>query len=392
MLRAALDSIVRRSGGLRRAGMLTVLLGACTPAIGTEIVEPASPTPEPVAIEEPGPKPVMAVAFVNDVPITTTDFRAIYDLKLQKYADRGREIPKTADRRYKKSLTERLIWQEVLRQEAKKRGLSHDPAALAARMEQQTRSIEGWDKHLRRRGESNESLRQLYIAELLERAILDQEGQLEISEAELRAEYETVRSNYYQDEERVRAAHILVHVGPDPAPDQPTAAQQQQWEAEARTKIEAIHAEASAPGADFAQLAIERSEGPSARKGGDLGLFTADRMVEEFSKAAFALKPGELSTPVQTKFGFHIIKVYGKYPPGELPFEALEDQIRERLAARRLHEGRRELRAELLEAYAIDNLMADTLGPDPREQVIRDEEPRSSGAQPAPPLPPVPGA
>lgn len=314
------------------------------------------------------------VAVVNGKDITAADFHAIYDLKLQKYSDRGREIPKTADRRYRKSIVDRLIYQEILRQEAAKRKIEYDQDALTQREEAQKRGIKDWDKHLRRRGESEESLRALYVAELLERALLEADGALEVGEAEIAEEYEKMKPQYKKEQERVRAAHILVRVGPEEAPapgepiPEPTDEQKKQWEAEALAKANEIYAKATAEGADFEQLAIEYSEGPSARKGGDLGIFSADRMVDEFSDAAFQLEAGEISKPIKTKFGFHIIKVHGKYPPGDLPREALEDQIRERLSARKLHQGRRDLKDKLMAAYEVKNVMDELLGPDPRAE------------------------
>lgn len=312
------------------------------------------------------------VAIVNGKEITSAQFHAVYDLKLQKYADRGREIPKTADRRYRKSIVDRLIYQEVLRQEAEKRSVTYDKDELAQREEAQKRGIKDWDKHLARRGESDASLRELYVSELLERAILEADGKLAVTEAEILEEYEKIKPNYKKDKERIRAAHILVRVGPEERPNpgeavpQPTEEQKKQWREEALKKADEIYAEVTAEGADFTTLAIKYSEGPSARKGGDLGIFSADRMVEEFSDAAFALEPGAISKPVETKFGFHIIKVFGKYPPGDLPIEALRDQIQERLAARKLHQGRRDLKEALLAKYEIKNIMEELLGPDPR--------------------------
>lgn len=389
---------MRRIGPLLLSLSCLALFASCTKAaepkkadnIGP--VEAADSSGEGTASGALPALPKGPVATVNGKEITSADFHAIYDLKLQKYSDRGREIPKTADRRYRKSIVDRLIYQEILRQEAQKRGISYDKDALAQREEAQKRGIKDWDKHLRRRGESEDSLRELYVAELLERALLDADGVLDVSDAEIQEEYEKMKPQYKKDKERVRAAHILVRVGPEqpPAPGEPipepTDEQKKQWEAEALAKANEIYEKASAPGADFTALAIEYSEGPSARKGGDLGIFTADRMVEEFSDAAFQLEAGDVSKPIKTKFGFHIIKVFGKYPPGDLPREALEDQIRERLSARKLHQGRRDLKEKLMASYEVKNIMDEVLGPDPRaerRQQNRRQQGHPPGARPA---------
>ena len=93
-------------------------------------------------------------------------------------------------------------------------------------------------------------------------------------------------------------------------------------------------------GADFATLAQERSTGPSAAQGGDLGYFVAEQMVPEFSKAAFELEPGKYSSePVQTNFGYHVIYVEDSRlsePPAR---EAVEAQLREQLSREIIEEA-----------------------------------------------------
>lgn len=321
-----------------------------------------------------GELPDGPVAKVGDVEIGQDAFLAIYNLKLQKYKDRDRKIPRSADRRYRRSITERLIYQEVLRQEVEKQAVSIDETELNKRKEQQRKGIRDWENHLKRRGESEDSLEAMIVAELQEKALLSKDGKLEVTDEEVDEEYEKVKPNYNKDKERVRARHILVSVGPRPKPapgekqPEPTEEQKKQWEDEALARAKEIHAEVTAEGADFGAIAEEKSDGPSARKGGDLGIFTAERMVKEFSDAAFGLEVGRVSEPIKTKFGFHIIKVDGKFPPGDLPKEALDDQIRERLANQKLHRGRRELKETLLETYEVKNHMSDHLGPDPRKK------------------------
>ncbi len=86
-------------------------------------------------------------------------------------------------------------------------------------------------------------------------------------------------------------------------------------------------------GADFAELAKERSTGPSGPKGGDLGYFTAEQMVPEFSAAAAKLEPGQHSAePTQTQFGWHVIKVEDRRTAAPAAFEEVEQQLREQLA------------------------------------------------------------
>ena len=105
-------------------------------------------------------------------------------------------------------------------------------------------------------------------------------------------------------EEEIHARHILV----------PT-------EDEAKAALARIQ-----KGEDFAKVADELSKDPGAQ-GGDLGWFTKDKMVPEFAAAAFKLEPGQVSQPVKTEFGWHIIKVEGKRQKQFPPFEQVKDQV-----------------------------------------------------------------
>lgn len=156
-------------------------------------------------------------------------------------------------------------------------------------------------------GESEEFARQL--AYLREKMLLEEYMQREIdavvTEEAARELYETTTAGV-EPEEEVRARHILVEA-----------------EEEARAVLARLDA-----GESFEDLASELSQDPgSARRGGDLGYFTQGRMVAPFAEAAFALEPGEVSEPVETQFGWHVIKLEDRRAT-ELPsFEDMRGQI-----------------------------------------------------------------
>lgn len=96
-------------------------------------------------------------------------------------------------------------------------------------------------------------------------------------------------------------------------------------------------------GADFAQLAKEKSKGPSGASGGDLGYFGRDAMVKPFADAAFKLKKGKISAPVKTQFGWHVIKVEDVRTKPVPPLAQVEGQIYQVL----IGEARREIYAKM---------------------------------------------
>lgn len=110
-------------------------------------------------------------------------------------------------------------------------------------------------------------------------------------------------------------------------------------------------------GADFAELAKKYSDGPSAEKGGFLGSFTQDVMVKPFADKAFSMKVNEISEPVRTEFGWHIIKVDKIYEAKTKPFEEVKNEIDESLKERKA----KTIAFDKAEAVYSDIFNADTL-------------------------------
>ena len=144
------------------------------------------------------------------------------------------------------------------------------------------------------------AMRQKLLAGLM----LRQVAQKDVSEQAMHKVYDDAVKQM-GDEQEVRARHILV---------------------ENEDQAKAIAAELK-KGADFAELAKKKSKDPGASDGGDLGFFTKDQMVPEFSAVAFTLEPGKISDPVKTAFGWHIIKVEDKRKKQLPSFDQVKDQL-----------------------------------------------------------------
>src|ERR1700733_12804891 len=135
--------------------------------------------------------------------------------------------------------------------------------------------------------------------------LLAVEGKAATTDEAMKKVYEDA-SKQISGEQEVHARHILV---------------------ETEEEAKAIEDELK-KGADFAELAKKKSKDPGASDGGDLGFFTKDQMVPEFSNVAFALEPGKISDPVKSQFGWHIIKVEEKRNRRPPDLEQVKPQIK----------------------------------------------------------------
>ena len=140
--------------------------------------------------------------------------------------------------------------------------------------------------------------------------------QVDVTEAEARDYYNQHQENYVSQQEQRKVRHILVKVDADV--DDQTARQQ----------VNAI-AERIKSGEDFVALAKAESQDPgSAAQGGDLGFITSGLMEQAFEQAAFQLEVNELSQPIRTRFGYHLIQVTEIKPVELKPFDEVKAQIR----------------------------------------------------------------
>jgi len=228
-----------------------------------------------------------AAAIVNGESITIQDINEQYE-----------QVPEE----YKQFITKEMLLNQsinelLLLQEAKKQGISVTSEELSEVIDnlitQSGLSKEDFDKTLEEQNLTIEFLKDYYKKQLIINNLLNKTviSKIIVSSSEVIEYYEN-NKNEFVIPGQVRARHILVNSIE-----------------EAEEILEELN-----KGADFIELAKEKSTCPSASQGGDLGYFARGQMVKEFEDAAFALEVGEISLVVETQFGYHIIKLLDKKP------------------------------------------------------------------------------
>ena len=168
----------------------------------------------------------------------------------------------------------------------------------------------------------------------------------QVTDAEAKKFYDDNRTKYFEQGARLKASHILIGTA--------ESASKEERE-QAKAKAEALLARIK-KGEDFAEIAKKESTCPSKEKGGDLGVFGQGDMVPPFEKAAFGLKPGEVSGVVSTVFGYHIIKLTEALPPSVQPFDEVKAKIVEYLKREKVRAEIPTLLKELREKAKIEKV------------------------------------
>ncbi len=215
------------------------------------------------------------------------------------------------------SFLDQFATQEVLLQEAQKRGIEVSKADVDKEFGAAKASAgDNFQQALEAAGYQSEAELRSYIREslTLQRVVDQLRSNIKVSDKAVRDFYDN-NKDQYQQSEQVCAQHILVAD---------------------KAKADQLYQQLQ-NGGDFAKLAAANSTDPGSKdKGGDLGCLNKGQTVAEFEAAAFGAKVGEITKPVQTQFGYHIIKVNKKNPAQATPFDQVKDQVREQLVSEQL--------------------------------------------------------
>lgn len=218
------------------------------------------------------------IAVINGQPLT----KMHYDQLLQQYRPEARQWAEQNKGRFMRE----LVLQEILAQEGKRLNLEKSPEVQA-----------------RLRVQENSTLARAVVQKYIDE-------KADITDQRMHQYYDQHKGEFVE-EEQVTASHILVK----------TEEEAQGIQKELKN------------GKNFEELAKEKSTGPSGPKGGSLGTFGRGRMVGPFEEAAFALKAGEISDPVKTQFGWHIIKVTEHSAGDQQSFDQVREDIRQKMSS-----------------------------------------------------------
>lgn len=200
----------------------------------------------------------------------------------------------------KKELVEDMVLEALLFNEAKARGLENDKEVKAM---------------------LEEARKKIIISKLIKDEV---ENRSMVSDKEAEDHY-NAHKNEFITPERWKASHILVKT-----------------EGEAKAILDEL-----AKGKQFEDLAKEKSQDTSAKRGGDVGFFTKGQMVPEFEEAAFKLEVGKVSPIVKSQFGFHVIKLTDKKPVQEQELKDVSGRIKNELLSKKKQEAFDKMVADL---------------------------------------------
>jgi peptidyl-prolyl cis-trans isomerase C len=298
--------------------------------------------------------PNAVVLTVNDEPVYSWEIGLIIPQLQQEMARQGLQPEQET---VMQAAMQRVVDSKLLAQEAKRLEMQPNQERVQQTMtqiEQQAGGRDQLDQALGQLGMTYDQLQtsvresdlvQVYIETKIDPLI-------NVTSEELEKFYND-NPEMFQQPEQVHARHILMKAAAD-APEVEKAS--------AQAKAAAARKRA-ADGEDFAALATEVSEGPSAPQGGDLGFFSRQQMVAPFADAAFALEAGQISEVVETRFGYHVIKVEEKRPASTMSLEEVRQPLEQMLRQNQGGVMMGEVLAKLADTATVTQVAAETAAP-----------------------------
>ncbi|MFB3814819.1 MAG: peptidylprolyl isomerase [Terriglobales bacterium] len=293
------------------------------------------------------------IARINNQIITRSELQKSREQMLNELRQQGVSETDPRAQEEQRNLLRSLVDQQLLVQKAQDLGLTADTELIKRldeiRKQMKLESMEDLEKAAQAQGVSYEDFKQNLRNTILTQQVIQREvgGQIHITREEAQQFYNEHKAQMEQPE-TVQLSEILISPaakeGEQPTPEDLSAAEQKAREALAQIK----------GGKDFAEVAKQYSNGPTAAQGGDLGQFKRGTLAKELEDKTFAMKPGEVTDVIRTRQGYVILKVTEHTPAGVPPFNAVENWIQEQIYYRKLQPALRAYLTKLREEAYID--------------------------------------
>ena len=320
-------------------GALSVSLLAAQPLFAADKAKPKAPAaPAPVAAEvAKAPSLPAVVAVVEGAEIKGAELEKNFNGFLASRQIPGDALPPAERARGYQMILEEMIKEKLIEKRA---------AAIKVADEEVTETFKKFTaslgaeeevkKQIEASGQTLDSIRENIRTSLRQDHWLDAEiaktGGVSDKDAET---FYKENADKFLSPEEVRASHILVRIPPESKPEVVVEKQKAAQAIADRVK----------KGEDFAKLAKELSEDPSAKENsGDLNFFAKEQMVPEFSEAAFKMKKDEISEPVRSQFGYHVIKVTDRHDAGTVALDKVKPKLLAYLKGQKVEALKKEIR------------------------------------------------
>ena len=310
---------------MKSQGTLTLIVVASLFAaeflIGADTAKKPAATSAPAAAEKPADSLPKVVAVVEGTDITKTELEQTLGAFMAQRGREGGAVPeKEKPALYRMVLDDLIVDRLISKRAADLKIGDGEVDKEIETIKKNFPSEEEFTTQLAKSGQTLERLRENIRTNLRQRRWVDDQlkGRDEVTDADAQEYYKT-NADQFKSPEKVRASHILVAVPMDAAPDVVVE----------KEKIAKGLLERVKKGEDFAKLAVEKSEDPSAKQNsGDLDFFAKDQMVPELADAAFKMKQDEVSAePVRSQFGYHLIKMTGRKDAETMALDAVKPQL-----------------------------------------------------------------
>jgi peptidyl-prolyl cis-trans isomerase C len=342
---------------------LTVCSSSCNKK-SSEQVDTTKPQPAPTKIEteakaepqtitetatvsepkepEKTEEPVSNIAVtVNGIDITEEQVQKLIQPQLDRMAQQNQQLPpafkETFEKQMRQQAVERLIVMQLLDKKVKEANIVVTDEELnqhiqrIASTQKTPISVEQLKTIVESQGFTFDQWKEEVRKQLAQLKLFKSQspGEINITDEDAQKYYDE-NPKEFATQEKVRASHILIKPQTADANTQPT----EEEKATAKTKAEGLLKQIK-DGGDFAELAKANSDCPSSARGGDLNFFGKGQMVAPFEKAAFAMEIGNVSDIVETRFGYHIIKVTDRTPASTTTFDQAKAGIIQKLIQRK---------------------------------------------------------